>query len=431
MMRKFAFFRTRPYAGLLAVAAIIIVVVAGTVFLMHSHAASSEVAAEPETGTITAPATVVADTAASNSKAIKFGVSMITPPSTTTGTAVSVVNGQLVNGQGKALRLIGVDVTGTEDACIQNNGFSWGPLNATEAAVIASWHINAVRIPMNEDCWLGINGAPAAYSGTNYQNAIKAWVTALNNAGIVTILDLQWTAPGTSSASRQYPMADADHSVTFWSQVSKAYASDPGVIYDLFNEPYLGQSHPVASDWSCWLNGCTNTTQDQDASNGTVSYTTAGMQAMVNAVRASGATQPIMVGGLDWSGDPCAYSSGGGAGAACTEIKDMPTDPAKQLVISFHTYSGQACPNATCWGDVASSALAAKIPVITGEIGDNDGGSSYITQYMAWADQNNISYLAWAWQAGSSQFDLVTDWNGTPNSPEGPVLKTHFALEGL
>ena len=45
--------------------------------------------------------------------------------------------------------------------------------DAATAAAIASWQMNAVRIPLNEDCWLGINGAPAAYSGANYQTAIE------------------------------------------------------------------------------------------------------------------------------------------------------------------------------------------------------------------------------------------------------------------
>ena len=33
-----------------------------------------------------------------------------------------------------------------------------------------------VRIPINEDCWLGINGVPRAYSGAAYRAAIVAFV---------------------------------------------------------------------------------------------------------------------------------------------------------------------------------------------------------------------------------------------------------------
>ncbi len=40
-----------------------------------------------------------------------------------------------------------------------------GPSDEASVAAIRSWNANIVRIPINEDCWLGINGVPAAYSG--------------------------------------------------------------------------------------------------------------------------------------------------------------------------------------------------------------------------------------------------------------------------
>jgi hypothetical protein len=36
--------------------------------------------------------------------------------------------------------------------------------------------MNVVRIPLNEDCWLGINGVNPAYGGYNYQKAIGDFV---------------------------------------------------------------------------------------------------------------------------------------------------------------------------------------------------------------------------------------------------------------
>jgi endoglucanase len=104
----------------------------------------------------------------------------------------------------------------------------------------------------------------------------------------------------------------------------------------------------------------------------------------------------------------------------------MPTDPLHQLVLSLHTYSGQACIISACWNAVAAGAAAANVPVITGEFGDLNNTANYITSFMQWADLNNFSYLAWSWQAGTAQLDLVTNWAGNPNPPEGPVLKTHL-----
>jgi endoglucanase len=41
--------------------------------------------------------------------------------------------------------------------------------------------------------------------------------------------------------------------------------------------------------------------------------------------------------------------------------------------------------------------VAAQVPVIAGEIGENDCAHSFIDMAMNWLDQNGIGYLAWAW----------------------------------
>jgi endoglucanase len=360
----------------------------------------------------------------------------------TTNLAIHANGDQLVNGMGAPLRLLGVDASGTEDACIMNDGFSWGSLSSSEAEAMTTWHIDAVRVPLNEDCWLGINGAPASYSGQNYQDAIENWVTNLNNAGIIAILDLHWSAPGTYEATQQWPMADADHTRTFWTQVATAFKSNPAVVFDVFNEPFIGGVSPTSADWSCWLNGCsTSFTGTINGSTTTVDYTSAGMQQLVNAVRSTGAAQPIMVGGLNWSGDPCGIKDSGGNGGECIETANMPTDPLNQLVISFHTYSWTACATTSCWNTVLQAAQAANLPIITGEVGEDDCSDNYINSYMDWADQNFISYLAWSWEINyatscstsdsGNTLQLLENYSGTPSpvSPEAADLKAHLIQE--
>lgn len=410
-------------------------------------ATGSSVSVKPQTGTTPGNASAMpysTATVGSASESGSGGTGSASPvatstagalcATTTTSLAIHVCNGELVNGSGQAVQLRGVDVTGTEDACILDEGFSWGASNTqaedtASASAMRAWGINAVRIPLNEDCWLGINGAPAAYSGANYQTNIKNWVTALNNAGIYTILDLHWTAPGTIQATQQWPMADESHSVTFWSQVATAYKSDPAVLFDLFNEPYIDGSYPTASDWSCWLNGCNLSTADAPSG-----YQTAGMQQMLDAVRAAGATQPVMIGGLNWAGNPC--QSDGDSAQTCPQLSNMPTDTLSpsQLVISIHSYQQDtiACTSTSCLNNLALTMKAAKIPVVAGEIGDGDGQCDYVQTFMDWADQQSpkISYLAWSWQAGTSIYDLVTNWSGTPNPPEGPAIESHLQGNG-
>jgi Cellulase (glycosyl hydrolase family 5) len=137
---------------------------------------------------------------------------------------------------------------------------------------MTSWRINAVRIPLNEDCWLGINGLPPRYSGARYRMAIRAYAERLHQAGLYVILDLHWNAPGQARATGQQPMADLDHSVAFWSSVARVFKADPAVAFDLYNEPY-------GISWKCWRDGCILP----------AGWRTAGMQALVDAVRSTGA----------------------------------------------------------------------------------------------------------------------------------------------
>ena len=112
-----------------------------------------------------------------------------------------------------------------------------------------SWHINAVRVPLNEDCWLGINGVKPEFGGDAYRQAIEAFVGRLNRAGLYVILDLHVAAPGANRAVGIIPMPDADHAPDFWRSVAAIFASNHALAFELYNEP-----HDV--DWNCWQNGC-------------------------------------------------------------------------------------------------------------------------------------------------------------------------------
>src|SRR5262249_20952725 len=145
------------------------------------------------------------------------------------------ISGNAFRMNGSPFRLLGVDRSGPEFACIQGWGIFDGPSDATSVQAIANWHVNAVRVPLNEDCWLGINGVNPAYGGANYESAIHSWVSLLHQYGMVVILDLHWNAPGTSQATGQQVMADLDHSPAFWQSVAQSFLSDNRVVFDLYN----------------------------------------------------------------------------------------------------------------------------------------------------------------------------------------------------
>src|SRR5216117_2003261 len=144
-------------------------------------------------------------------------------PPPTYGTATLQVRGnQLVDETARPVRLRGVNRSGAEYACAQGWGIFDGPSDSASVRAIASWRANVVRLPLNETCWLGINGVPAAYSGASYQKAIADFVALLNRNGLVVILDLHWTAADTAKALAQAPMPNRDHTPEFWRQVATA-----------------------------------------------------------------------------------------------------------------------------------------------------------------------------------------------------------------
>ncbi len=346
-----------------------------------------------------------------------------------------VAGASLESSGGHPLRLLGVNATGTENACVLDDGFGWGPMNRAEAAAIASWHTNAVRVPLNEDCWLGINGAPAPYSGPAYRHAIKSWVATLNAAGLVAILDLHWAAPGPLEATEQWPMADAEHSITFWTQVATSFKAWPSVIFDLYNEPDIGGKRPTSKDWACWLQGCTLSHRCSTCVR-PITYRTAGVQQLLDAVRRSGASQPTLVAGLEAASDPCGINDYPSNGGRCMWLSYMPFDPLHQLLVSFHNYQNGICVTTSCW-NANIKTIASHVPVVTTELGETDCSASYIDRYMNWADKHDISYLAWAWvtpppsvnKCAAANLDLLQSFDGSPSriAPAGKAYKRHLA----
>jgi hypothetical protein len=71
--------------------------------------------------------------------------------------AVHVQNNRLVDASGNVLRLLGINRSGSEYMCVGGWSVFDGPVDSTAIAAIKAWHVNAVRVPLNEDCWLNIN----------------------------------------------------------------------------------------------------------------------------------------------------------------------------------------------------------------------------------------------------------------------------------
>ena len=69
---------------------------------------------------------------------------------------------------------------------------STGPSSIT---ALLTWNMNTVRLPLNEHCWLGINGS--LISADEYRSSVIDYVVRLHQRNLYVVLDLHWSAPGT------------------------------------------------------------------------------------------------------------------------------------------------------------------------------------------------------------------------------------------
>lgn len=357
-----------------------------------------------------------------------FAALFLLSAGTSTAAPVPVVHGnQLVDSTtGRQFLPRGVNFPGFEYACQQgwgygNSGTGPGQVEQTVSA-IADWHINTVRLPLNQDCWLGDDGLPAGELTTgDYRDAVENFVSALNAVGIVAVLDLHWTGPNGVEADGLRPLPD-DRSPAFWGSVASRFRLSPSVIFDLFNEPHSRWgtgSWLFELGWDCWADGgCDAPAEaDTDPESGLDWYQTTGMRSLAQAVRSTGATQPILVSGIDYANDLRGW------------LANRPVD--SQLIAGFHNYPIQRCHEQSCWNSEIG-VLASHVPVLAAEFGQNDCESpDHMNNFMKWADSRGIGYLAWAWWVlpvlGCDNYALISDLDGTPLAPAGTALHDHLA----
>jgi endoglucanase len=281
----------------------------------------------------------------------------------------SITGNKIYDPTGAKVTLRGVD----------RPSFEWSPTGEQASlgdyTLMRNWGSNVVRIALNQDFWL---------SNSAYPTTIDQQITWATQVGMGVILDLHW------NNGAQQNMADRN-SITFWSQVGARYKNNQWVMFELYNEP-----HDVT--WAQWLNG--------DA-------TYAGMQELYNAVRGAGASNVVLIGGLNWAFD----LSGVGAGynVQGTNI-GFATHP--------YDYAGKQVGD---WA-AAFGYLAASYPVVMTEFGQYCATDTYVADLLAYAESNGIHWTAWAWYVSGCAFpSIISDWSGTPAPGVGVLVKSYLS----
>ena len=280
------------------------------------------------------------------------------------------------------------------------------------AHAIGDWKANVVRLCLKSPYWFGRAPEKERHNqrddgGAAYRALVDELIDYANRRGCYVVLDLhEYKAPTRRHAE-------------FWQDVATRYANRPGVMFDLLNEP-----HDIS--WKEWRDGgelVAGGGADAVAENDEARdvRSSIGMQELVRVVRATGAKNVVVCGGLDW-----AYDLSGVLKGYALEDPD-----GNGIMYSAHIY-----PWKSDWqGKVLD--IAAKHPVFCGEVGCQTKPMPFektAKDPYAWApdilaciQKNRLHWTAWSFHPKASPC-VIADWDYTPTPHWGAFVRA--ALRG-
>jgi hypothetical protein len=313
---------------------------------------------------------------------------------------------RLLDRSGRVVHFHGVNRSGSEYACVQGWGIFDGPSNDASIAAIARWKVNIVRVPVNEQCWLGLGRLKPRYSGAAYRRALVAYVRRLHRHGLYAEVSLMWAAPGKYPATYQSGGPDADHSPALWRSLAATFKNDPDVILAPWGETVV--------DARCFQRGgvCEATFGPHN-----VPYRVAGMQQAVTVMRRAGYRGVIAIPGINYANDLSHW------------LARRPRDPLHQLVAEAHVYGNNVCGGPACFNRTIAP-VARRVPVIFGEAGetydDSSCGHAKIAAMLRWADAHGVGYETWAWDTWRTCGSLISSYAGTPHADYGAYIRARY-----
>ncbi|MFA6289357.1 MAG: glycoside hydrolase family 5 protein [Opitutaceae bacterium] len=277
---------------------------------------------------------------------------------------------------------------------------------------IDEWKANVIRLPMKEEYWFGRKGQ--SDGGKSYRDLIDQVVMLAANRGAYVVIDLhRYRAP-----KPEY--------LEFWTDAATRYKNHPAVLFDLINEPH-------GTSWEVWRDGgfvgekkdpdqaAFLTAEEKAKAQG---FQSPGMQAMLDTVRATGAKNIVVVGGLDYAYDLTGITNG-------FALKEK--SGGNGIMYASHVY-----PWKKGWQKNFLDA-AALHPILLGEVGSDVNKMSWMPadqqeDAVTWTpamlgliQKYKLNWTGWSFHPKASP-RMLLDWNYTPTPVWGQPAKD--ALSG-
>jgi len=292
----------------------------------------------------------------------------------------------VVKATGERVRLVGVNFTGLE----QDAGYDRSFLNSLDV-LSGTWKGNIIRLAVSDSLWFQSNATAQAA----YRSKVDGIITRAGELNIYVILDLH-------KYKQPKPAA-----TTFWTDAANTYKTKKHVLFGLLNEP-----HSIS--WPVWRDG------NADGP---------GMQDLLETVRAQGADNIVLVGGLDYAYDLRGIMPGYDNlpnGYALTD-----TATGNGVVYDSHVYP---------WKDyiqLRTGNASLYYPFLLGEFGHPSGTTAtgqpdsfeayptWMPRMMDWINTNNFHWVGWNFSDGSDPA-MLSDWSYTPSPHLGAHALSHM-----
>ena len=330
---------------------------------------------------------------------------------------VRVQGNRLVDTDGKEVWLQGVNAGGMET--IPNGD------QQVKSTVVAidQWHANCIRLPINEAHWFGTGIYSKNDGGKSFRDACDKIVRLAANRGAYVVLDLH-----------RFRAPKAEH-VEFWKDCAAHYKNHPAVLFDLFNEP-----HGIS--WEIWRDGGWVGKQGQHDESAFLSseekkknqgFESVGMQALVDAVRSTGAKNVVIAGGLFWANDLTGIESEAIEKGEKKSFRLTDTT-GNGIMYAWHTYHWHKG-----WGRILP--VAAKHPIFLGEVGasplgvmnfipDNQQEDPYTfsPDMLGFIQKLRINWTGWCFHPKAAPV-MIENWDYKPTPYWGEFAKRALAGE--
>ena len=309
-----------------------------------------------------------------------------------------VEGNKLVDAKGNRVILQGVNVPSLEWSYKGEN------IHRSMKVALVDWNANVVRLPVAAGFWFGRGKKKIESNDAEaYRTIVDEAVNMAAGQGKYLILDLH-----SYGAPREF-------AVEFWKDAAARYANNPAVIFDLYNEP-----HGIS--WDLWQNGGTKQVKNKKTKE-TKTIEVVGMQALVDAVRSTGAKNLISASGVSYA----LNISGVLKGHALR-------DPGGNgIMYSTHFYNWHGG-----WQKHFLN-VAEQYPVLVGEFGADKKKMSFIPAHhqedpntfipdaLGMIQKYNLNWTAFSLHPKATPV-LIRNWNYEPTPFFGAYVKQ--ALEG-